>query len=127
MNGRFDRPSVRRRLFVTLFLPAAAVLTAGTVSDYFLALPPYTDAFDQELLDAALVLAAHVHEDPAGRLSLALPVDALAVLRAESLDSLFFRVSKADGTFIAGDADLPSPPGESQNGSRVDSDDLIVP
>jgi two-component system sensor histidine kinase TctE len=122
MNGRFDRPSVRRRLFVTLFLPAAAVLTAGTVSDYFLALPPYTDAFDQELLDAALVLAAHVHEDPAGRLSLALPVDALAVLRAESLDSLFFRVSKADGTFIAGDADLPSPPGESQNGSRVDSE-----
>ncbi|HZF29242.1 MAG TPA: sensor histidine kinase [Gammaproteobacteria bacterium] len=124
MNGRSDRlrPSIRRRLFVTLFLPAAAVLIAGTVSDYFLALPPYTDAFDQELLDAALVVAAHVQKDPTGRMSLSLPVDALAVLRAGSLDSLFFRVSKADGTFIAGDADLPTPPRSSGRGSRVDAD-----
>jgi two-component system sensor histidine kinase TctE len=110
MSGRFDhilRPSIRRRLFVMLFLPAAAVLMAGTVSDYLLALPPYTDAFDRELVDAALVVAAHVEKDPAGRLTLSLPADALAMLRAGSRDSLYFRVSRADGTFIAGDADLP--------------------
>jgi two-component system sensor histidine kinase TctE len=110
-DGGGSRPSsIRRTLFVTLFLPAAAVLTAGTVSDYFLALPTYADAFDQQLLDAALVVAAHVEKDPSGRLSLSLPVDALALLRAGSRDSLFFRVSRADGTFIAGDPDLPSPP-----------------
>ena len=69
MSGRFDhvlRPSIRRRLFVMLFLPAAAVLMAGTVSDYLLALPPYTDAFDQELTDAALVVAAHDRFDRGG-------------------------------------------------------------
>ena len=119
MNERFDpraagwRASIRRTLFVTLFLPAAAVLIAGTVSDYLLALPTYADALDQELLDAALVVAAHVEKDSAGRLSLALPVDALGLLRAGSRDSLFFRVSRADGTLIAGDADLPSAPGPS--------------
>src|SRR5262249_7859079 len=117
--GRILRPSIRRRLFVTLFLPAAAVLIAGTVSDYLLALPPYTDAFDQELRDAALVLAAHVEKDPAGRLSLSLPVDALAMMRAGSQDSLYFRVSRADGTLIAGDADLPNP---SDSGSGVDAE-----
>jgi two-component system sensor histidine kinase TctE len=117
--GRILRPSIRRRLFVTLFLPAAAVLMAGTVSDYLLALPPYTDAFDQELLDAALVLAAHVEKDPAGRLTLSLPVDALAMLRAGSQDSLYFRVSRTDGTLIAGDADLPSP---AESGSGVDAE-----
>ena len=110
MNERAERPSIRRRLFVTLFLPAAAVLTAGAVSDYFLVLPPYIDAFDQALLDSALVVAAHVQRDMTSHLSLALPPDALAVLRAGSQDSLFFRVSAADGTFIAGDADLPDPP-----------------
>ena len=107
MNERVERPSIRRRLLVTLFLPAAAVLTAGTVSDYFFALPPYLDAFDQALLDSALVVAAHVQRDATGHLNLALPPDALAVLRAGSQDSSFFRVSAADGTFIAGDADLP--------------------
>ncbi|HET7132384.1 MAG TPA: sensor histidine kinase N-terminal domain-containing protein, partial [Gammaproteobacteria bacterium] len=119
-DGGSFRPSIRRTLFVTLFLPAAAVLTAGTVSDYFLALPTYADAFDQQLLDAALVVAAHVEKDPSGRLSLSLPVDALALLRAGSRDSLFFRVSRADGTFIAGDPDLPSPPLSSDVG--VDTD-----
>jgi two-component system sensor histidine kinase TctE len=119
-EGGSFRPSIRRTLFVTLFLPAAAVLMAGTVSDYFLALPTYADAFDQQLLDAALVVAAHVEKDPSGRLSLSLPVDALALLRAGSRDSLFFRVSRADGTFIAGDRDLPSPPLSSDAG--VDAD-----
>src|SRR5262249_13552469 len=122
MSGRFDdifRPSIRRRLFVTLFLPAAAVLMAGTASDHLLPLPPHTNAFDQELLDAALVLAAHVEKDPKGRLSLSLPVDALAMLRAGSQDSLYFRVSMTDGTLIAGDADLPSP---AESGSGVDAE-----
>ncbi len=109
MNERFEKPSIRRRLLVTLFLPAAAVLTAGTVSDYLFALPPYVDAFDQALLDSALVVAAHVQRDATGHLDLALPPDALAVLRAGSQDSSFFRVSAEDGTFIAGDADLPDP------------------
>ncbi len=99
--------SIQRQLLLTLFLPAAVVLVAATVSDYVTVLTPLTDAYDQALLDSALVVAAHVRRTPAGRLELALPPDALDVLRADSSDSIYFRVSSADGMFVAGDADLP--------------------
>jgi len=102
-----NRASIRRRLFITLFLPAAAVLTAGTVIDYLTALPPLRDAFDQALLESALAIAAHVQTDTSGNLRLDLPSDALAVLRADSKDSIYFRVATRDGAFVAGDADLP--------------------
>src|SRR5262249_40593721 len=100
---------IRRRLFITLFLPAAAVLIAGTVIDYLTALPPLRDAFDQALLESALAISAHVHTDPHGKLRLDLPTDALAVLRADSQDSVYFLVATRDGTFVAGDPDLPMP------------------
>jgi two-component system sensor histidine kinase TctE len=108
MNALADStPSIRRRLFVTLFLPAAVVLLAGTVTDYFFALSPFTKVYDRVLLESALVIAAHVQPDPNGQLRLTLPPDALTVLRSDSQDSIFFRVGAADGTFIAGDVDLP--------------------
>jgi two-component system, OmpR family, sensor histidine kinase TctE len=115
-------PSIRRRLLLTLFVPAAVVLIAGTLSDYFFTLPPYTEAFDQALHDSALVLAAHVQPDPAGHLNLSLPPDALAVLRAGSQDSVFFRVSAENGTFIAGDADLPIPAGTVRDAAGRDTE-----
>ena len=58
-----NRASIRRRLFITLFLPAAAVLIAQTAIDYLTALPPLTAAFDQALLESALAIAAHVQTD----------------------------------------------------------------
>jgi two-component system sensor histidine kinase TctE len=113
-----NRASIRRRLIVTLFLPAAVVLTAGTVSDYLTALPPLTDAFDQALLESALAIAAHVQPDSDGRLALHLPPDALAVLRAHSKDSIYFRVGTRDGALVAGDVDLPMPPASAANPRR---------
>ena len=119
MTARTDkRASIRRRLLVTLFLPAAVVLTAGTVSDYLTALPPLTDAFDQALLESALAIAAHVQSEADGRLTLHLPPDTLAVLRAGSRDSVYFRVGTRDGTLVAGDADLPMPPASAANPRR---------
>lgn len=112
--------SIRRRLVVTLFLPAAVVLIAGTAIDYFSALQPYTQAFDQALQDSALVVAAHVRADADGQLDLYLPPDALDVLRAGSQDSLFFRVSTGNGTFIAGDTDLPEVPASTTNPTTAD-------
>jgi two-component system sensor histidine kinase TctE len=113
-----DRASIRRRLLVTLFLPAAIVLTAGTVTDYLTALPPLTDAFDQALLESALAIAAHVQADSDGRLALHLPPDALGMLRAQSKDSIYFRVGTRDGALVAGDADLPTPPASASNPRR---------
>ena len=43
--------SIHRQLLLTLFLPATAVLVAGTVSDYLTAVAPLTEAYDQALLD----------------------------------------------------------------------------
>lgn len=113
-----DKASIRRRLLVTLFLPAAIVLSAGTVSDYLTALPPLTGAFDQALLESALAIAAHVQADPDGHLTLHLPPDALAVLRADSQDSIYFRIGTRDGAFLVGDADLPAPPASAANPRR---------
>ena len=108
MIARIDsKYSIRRRLVVTLFIPAAIVLVAGTAIDYFSALRPYTRTFDQELEDSALVVAAHVEPGRGGQLELHLPHDAVEVLRADSRDSLFFRVSTRDGRVIAGDSGLP--------------------
>ena len=119
MTARTDnRASIRRRLLVTLFLPAAVVLTAGTVSDYLTSVPPLTDAFDQALLESALAIAAHVQAEPDGRLMMHLPTEALAVLRAHSTDSVYFRVGTGDGTLVAGDADLPMPPPSAANPRR---------
>jgi two-component system, OmpR family, sensor histidine kinase TctE len=121
MTAPDNRASIRRRLFVTLFLPAAAVLTAGTVIDYLTALPPLTGAFDQALLDSALAIAAHVHTEPDGKLGLDLPANALAVLRADSKDSIYFRVGARDDTFVAGDADLPMPSTAASNPGRLNA------
>jgi two-component system sensor histidine kinase TctE len=118
---RNSTTSIRRKLLLTLFLPAAAVLIAGTVSDYLTAMSPLTDAYDQALLDSALVIAAHVREGADGRLDLVFPMDALDVLRADSRDSIYFRVSSADGTFVAGDADLPEPDTSQTNPAQMDS------
>jgi two-component system sensor histidine kinase TctE len=119
--------SIRWRLFVTLFVPAAVVLIAGTVATYLRVLPPFTEAYDQALLESALAIAAHVRADDKGHLELSLPPDALAIVRADSKDSVFFRVSAADGTFIAGDADLPDPSRISPNRLQTDAEYRGVP
>jgi two-component system, OmpR family, sensor histidine kinase TctE len=99
-------PSVRKRLLALVLLPAVLILTAGTLSDYLTALTPYRDAYDQALLDAALAVSAHVRPDSQGQPSLSLPPDAIAILRWDSYDSIFFKVTNSAGTFIAGDRDL---------------------
>jgi len=119
--------SIRWRLFVTLFVPAAAVLVAGTTSTYLTVLPPFTDAYDQALLESAVAIAGHVQADAGGRLELSLPPDALAIVRADSRDSVFFRVSAADGTFVAGDQDLPDAAGAGRDRLETDAEYRGVP
>ena len=100
-------PSIRKRLLALLLLPAVLILIAGTLSDYFTALAPYRDAYDQALFDAALAISGHVRVDSQGRRTLSLPADAIAILRYDTYDSIFFKVTTEAGEFIAGDRDLP--------------------
>jgi two-component system, OmpR family, sensor histidine kinase TctE len=123
MNARADStPSIRRRLLVTLFLPAAVVLLAGLVADYLFALRPFTQIYDRVMLESALVIAAHVQPDQDGQLRLTLPPDALTALQSDSQDSIFFRVATADGAFVAGDADLPVSESLASNPAQFDAE-----
>jgi two-component system, OmpR family, sensor histidine kinase TctE len=111
-------PSIRKRLLALLLLPAVLILTAGTLSDYFTALTPYRDAYDQALFDAALAVSAHVRPDPQGHPTLSLPPDAIAILRYDSYDSIFFKVTTETGAFVAGDRGLPELPEAVSNPAR---------
>src|SRR6185369_3781492 len=113
--------SIRRRLFALLLVPSVLVLAAGTLSDYFNAVTPFREAYDQSLIDGALAVAANVHLDASNRPTLTLPPEAVAILRADSTDTVYYRVSDSTGRLIAGDADLPEAPRSNVNPSRGDA------
>lgn len=111
-------PSVRKRLLALLLLPAVAVLVAGTLGDYFTATAPFSEAYDQALIDTAIALAGRVAPRSDGQPTLVLPPDAAAILRRDKIDSIYFRVSGPGGSLIYGDADLPELPGTGANPAR---------
>jgi two-component system sensor histidine kinase TctE len=110
--------SIRRRLFGLLLVPSVLVLAAGTLGDYLTAVTPFREAYDQSLIDGALAVAANVHLDAQKRPTLTLPPEAVAILRADSSDSIYYRVSDSRGALIAGDASLPEAPRSATNPSR---------
>lgn len=100
-------PTIRRRLLLLLLPPALAILLAGTLIDFFASIVPVEGAYDQALIDSALAIAAHVSLSPEGHPVLSLPAAAVAVLKTDSFDSIYFRVSTRRGQYIAGDTGLP--------------------
>ena len=109
MKGLADTTTIRRRLLLTLFLPAVLVLAGGTVADYYVTVRPLDRAYDDALIDTAVAIASYTKKSADGDPELALPQDLLAILRPDARDSTFFRVGLSDGTFIAGNEDLPTP------------------
>src|SRR5262245_56086257 len=103
-------PSILRRLLLMLLVPAVGILMLGTLIDFSTPATPIRQAYDQALLASALALADHVALSPNGLPTLALPSEAIAVLRADTADSIYFKVTAPDGTYIAGDRDLPELP-----------------
>ena len=114
-------PSIRRRLLALLLLPALLILAAGTLSDYFSTVTPFHEAYDQSLIDGALAVAAYVRPDAQNRPRLSLPPEAVAILRSDTSDSIYFRVSDAEGKPVAGEADLPEAPRSAANPSRANA------
>ncbi|HWN37007.1 MAG TPA: sensor histidine kinase [Gammaproteobacteria bacterium] len=109
MKGLADTMTIRRRLLLTLFLPAVLVLAGGTVADYFATVRPMDQAYDDALIDTAVAIAAHTKKSTTGEPELALSQDLRTILRPDARSQTFFRVGLADGTFVAGDEDLPTP------------------
>jgi two-component system, OmpR family, sensor histidine kinase TctE len=113
--------SIRRRLLALLLIPTAAIAALATYSAYRTSLAPFEAAYDQDLLDAALAIASNIEAGRGARPALSLTADAVKVLRSNSQDSIYYRVSGGDGRFIAGDAGLPVPHQRIRNPSFVDA------
>lgn len=102
-------PSIRRRLLLLLLAPLTLLLGVGVLIDYVTGATPIRDAYDRALREDALAVAAHLRdEDGNGRIDADLPPQAIAVLRADSVDSIYYAVRDADNHLVSGDADLPA-------------------
>jgi len=104
--------SLRGRLLKTLLPPVAVLLTVGGVVQYFLALGPANDAYDQALVDVGIALGQRIKGEGEG-VAFDLPGAAEQVLRTDKYDSIYYNVRGPDGTALAGDPGLPAIP-ESQ-------------
>lgn len=99
--------SLRQSLMRAFAAPALASLLAGSWLAYQVAEDVVTNAYDQSLLNLANGVANRVRFD-GGELRVTLPEEAEAVLRTDTMDRIFFRVSDDAGRVIAGDAALPA-------------------
>lgn len=114
-------PSIRGRLLILLVLPAIGILSLGTLTDYLTSEAPLRDAYDQALLDSALAIADHVGSDADGNPRLALPPEAVSLIRTDKYDSIYFKVATRDGRYVAGDRDLPGLANHAAATSRGDA------
>jgi len=78
---------------------------------YYPSIEPATQAYDQALVDIGLAVGSHVRVEQTGY-RFELPAAVEQVLRTDRFDSVFYRVMSPAGLEIAGDAELPAPPGD---------------
>jgi len=107
MAGR----SLRAHLLRLLLPPIAALLALGAVVAYYPTIEPATQAYDQALVDIGLALGSHIRVGQT-EYRFDLPPAVEQVLRTDRFDSIYYRVMSPAGLEIAGDADLPAPPGD---------------
>lgn len=99
--------SVSRRLLGLLLLPLALLLGIGLFIDYRSGAESIHGAYDRALREMALAIAAHLRDaDGDGHIDADLPPQAIAMLRADSQDSIYYAVRTADGALVSGDDDL---------------------
>jgi two-component system, OmpR family, sensor histidine kinase TctE len=116
--------SLRAHLLRLLLPPIAALLAVGAVVAYYPSLEPATHAYDQALVDIGLAVGSHVRVGQS-EYRFDLPGAVEQVLRTDRFDIIYYRVISPAGLEIAGDADLPAPPGDAiahdtiYNGKKV--------
>jgi two-component system sensor histidine kinase TctE len=121
-------PSLRRRLLAYLLLPLLLLMAASAWVDHRTLVTPVYAAFDRALARNAGEIALHVERLPDGRLDVRWPEPPQAPpgpgpsarpprflppsprAYRHPGESLLFRVSREDGSTLAGTADLPAAP-----------------
>ena len=78
---------------------------------YYPSIEPATQAYAQALVDIGLALGSHVRVTTT-EYRFDVPAAVEQVLRTDRFDSIYYRVVSPAGMEIAGDADLPAPPGD---------------
>ena len=101
--------SLRGRLLKALLPPVAVLLTVGAIAQYFLALEPASEAYDQALMDVGIALGERI-QSSGETVTFDLPGAAEQVLRTDKYDSIYYHVRGPDGTALAGDPGLPAIP-----------------
>ena len=101
--------SLKQLLSLWIVAPLLALILLSAIPTYFLAVRAANDAYDNELLDPALVIARYLRQHD-NRTELMLPTVTLEALRIDTADRLFFRVTDTDGSYIVSTGDIPAPP-----------------
>ena len=113
--------SLRAHLLRMLLPPVALLLGLGAVLAYYPLIEPATEAYDQSLVDIGIALGTHIRTSANGY-GFDLPPAVEQVLRADRFDTIYYRVTAPDGRPIAGEADLPWPPGPDARQALVSYD-----
>ena len=101
--------SLRNQLLRWLLPAMLALLLAGAITAYWVALRSATKAYDRALFDTALAIVDQL-AIKAGRPVLPLTAQARDVLLTDKFDQVFFAVHGPSGELLDGEADLPLPP-----------------
>ncbi len=116
----WSRRGIQRRLITWLIGPLLLVLVVSLSSDYHIAHSRADEAFDLAIADAAQDIATHLEFD--GRaMYLDLSPQAQEVLRSDKYDAVYFSVRDPRGRLIAGNPDLPRPPGSDDDATFYDA------
>ncbi|MGH8123030.1 MAG: sensor histidine kinase N-terminal domain-containing protein, partial [Rudaea sp.] len=114
-------PSIRRRLLLLLSAPLALLLALGVFVDYLSSTTPLNAAYDQVLASSIVAVAAHLNLGADGKVKSELSDQAIAVLRADNDDKIYYLVLNPRGEFVAGDEGLPTAAPAGENPSFLDA------
>lgn len=115
-------PSIRRRLLLLLSAPLALLLALGVLVDYASSTTPLNAAYDQALASSIVAVAAHLNIGADGKVKSELSDQAIAVLRADNEDKIYYLVLNPRGEFVAGDEGVPTAPPGRENPSFLDAE-----
>jgi two-component system, OmpR family, sensor histidine kinase TctE len=101
-------PSIRTQLLAWLVIPILVLLLVGALLTYGLAIGLATDAYDKALLDSVYSVANCVQMRQ-NRVIVDLPPAALAILKDDIKDRVFYQVLDEKGQILSGDSVLPPP------------------
>ena len=103
------QPSLRRLLLIWLLPAMLALVAAGGLMAYGIALRSATWAYDRALLDTSLALSGQIHI-VSGHPVLNLPSQAQEILLTDRYDNVFYEVIGPQGESVAGHRGIPRPP-----------------